>query len=323
MPALTDLDASHPDIDYRAALQAMAMIHTQFNDGNGALREAMLRLDPFVVFGPSQEEYPNWSTEPDGIPRYASWRLTTGSVWVVISGTYTSYQWVQNVAGVILEARATPCTQLGQGHWLSMATQIGTALEASPLSDPLAPINIVGHSLGGAVAWYLANKLRDRLSFGRKNVLTFGSPRTTDAAPCDATTPLNFEGNVQTLGDIVVALPPSFLLAPWVQNGQINVIRNDGTLADDDANAGTVTSGAWNSSRFSQHFPRTYYDALKARYDAGDPDETTRRILVALGYQEGLPEDSQVPSVKPPVLPPLPEIPAGWSDPLIRPIAGG
>lgn len=290
-------------INYRAALQQCALLKNQYQEGNEYVLNVVSKLDPVVEVLGRKDDYPDWRVRLETAPRWLALRQG-GQVWVWIAGTYSAAQWLGNATTFTGDGPITfTCPTRGATFWLRGAEQILAAIRGQIGAGDLA-VNVTGHSLGGATAWYLGMQLKEVFLRKRINVLTYGCPRTCIgplSSICDAP---DFAGHVQDLADVVVHLPPTLRIRDWQQSGQINVIRIDGTLADDDANAGEVDFFPWSMDRFLPHQIRTYYDSLKARYDRAGQSPLTQAVLIASGYVSAPPPATSVPRVTP-ALPPL------------------
>eukprot|EP00667_Euglena_gracilis_P000363 EG_transcript_363 len=91
--------------------------------------------------------------------------------------------------------------------------------------DPSLPVRLTGHSLGGAVANLLAEKLR-RTGFRIDEVVTFGAPKFVDAVSAAGLQTAPLLRRVTLEGDPVPAFPP---LASYCQAGsELSLLKYSG-----------------------------------------------------------------------------------------------
>jgi hypothetical protein len=284
-----------------AAVEQAALLNSLYRVTPSVLLKQIQSMDELAIFQDAQQQFPNWSIDLSASPRYLVWSTSTG-VYAHFVGVYNAYQMAQALSGVGVQGPFAPCKANGNSLWIVAASRIFATMEALDLFDPAGPVYLSGHSMGGAVAYYLGNLIKAKYPANNVQVLTFGCPRTT-TRPCSAANPLDFLANVQIKGDFVTQLPPRFLTPafPWQLNGQVVVLSVNGDILADDTNDVVDVSGPWDHTKLVPHFQQTYYEALKAHYDEIICTTDTLPILVNLGYVPGQSDVRESPYVEPPV----------------------
>src|SRR5262249_10794980 len=117
----------------------------------------------------------------------------TGDVVVAVRGTEGILEWIHDAEFLLV-----PCPFLaGSGHtedgFTAMYTSLRTGAAAGsptvvdafgtlPFKQPVGPLTICGHSLGGALATLLALDVAANSAFKHLTAYTYASPRTGDPA---------------------------------------------------------------------------------------------------------------------------------------------
>lgn len=254
-----------------------------------------------------KDQPPEYGTPGDDTPRFVRY-VHNGESWLNVQGTYSLYQWQQNVVGVF-DREEVADGVLGHGAWIKMAKAIlDTPFHAADAWTKYPVANLSGNSLAAAVVWYVGLILKRAHPALKVNVMTFGCPRLVDTTAYDGVTP-DVAFWVQMTGDPVVKVPTRVLspqFGDWSRpGGKTYVLKDDGTLAAADYNAEgmgvtdalrlfTKSSG---DGTLGRHYTSTYLAALDARLKVmlGDhetlfstcPD--TDRFLRAAGVIQGYP----------------------------------
>lgn len=251
------------------------------------LQEQLDGVNPDIKSVSSNSKSPTLFDGTDGVPVYLCF-YHQSEYWLVIMGTYTAEQWIKNCLGVVVQKNFPDTTQKFHKYWLEMATTLLQRIKDDVGDLGNTPFNIVGHSLGAAVAYDLAILMKKESQFRPVRLLTFGSPR-----PCRgdyAGTRPSFHYDVQTKGDFIVQVPPNLPidLAPyWKIQGNPSVVKEDGTLAAANSQTGEVDVTTIRLWEFPVHFPGYYAEVLARRAQSLGLTPVLNSLMAATGQVAG------------------------------------
>lgn len=272
-------------LNLSAATEQMALNRDIYNsDVDGLIADLTGAGAADVVIVSRKDTDANWITTASPIPAFVAF-THDGQLWAVIQGTYTTNQWYSNVTGFFSTSGLGTDTGTFHGDWAKMATRVYGLIRAARGYDPKLPLNVSGHSLGGAVGWMVGALAKQDVPARRVDVMTFGSPRPMEGAYGGLKPDSN--NDVQIVSDPIVFLPPN--LRPnspdaWRQQGIRSVINTDGELIDSSSNDGEISVSSLFGSSFTKHLPKTYSVALINQYTKGTRTTFTTALLVASGY---------------------------------------
>jgi Lipase (class 3) len=221
-----------------------------------------------------------WMYDPQGLlPSLAV--LQQGSAWYAwIAGTVNVKQWVGNVTG------ALSYSNLGggaivHGFFYRLAQSLwAKAQPILPAQSSSLTFNVVGHSLGGAVAQILGSFLTKEYSPQQVNVLTFGQPKAYGGSAGSLNdfgsyTRLRIQGDPVPMTPFnagetwMVGLSSGFWvgsqLASWMHYGDPFLLNQDGSItADLDLSYWQYVPFQWLTNvNTDNHLVKTYVSLLE------------------------------------------------------------
>lgn len=212
------------------------------------------------------------------VPSYLICRQD-GATWIVVAGTENLSQWMLNVRGVMIaegwNGDATPThkyfAHCADEVWLGLVNRL-------PQDMRNQTVNISGHSLGGATARLLAQKLLTERPGARVRVMTFGEPKSQGAG-YSGVAPISHDRIVNN-GDLVASVPPgnpvsnvSYLSpladrigigADWRHYGDPTYLQESGIVTTQPPQQFAVTRpSGWGLGMATSHYATAYYNSLK------------------------------------------------------------